>query len=181
MIRLSFVVCLFVSQCLACGTIGPFSSSNGESDSVIGKPPPADNDPFAVISLPADATPVAHQGTIDVDETPTRQAQQEPEQEEISLQKTKVQPVTPPPTAIEKHVEQNQSACFSCVQLCAANSSAADCSDAPQDLICGWGTAPETEQAKVVARTHCNTTLDMARDMPMYSRIEGDCPPATCR
>lgn len=169
-----FLVCLLASYSLACAST-PVSSTNGESDSVVGKPPPADSDPFAVTTLPADATPVAHQGTIDVDDSTSIPA--------VANEKAAVKalPAAPSPAPVEKRPEPGQNACFSCVQICKTENTSPDCNNAPQDMICGWGTAPELEQAKNVARAQCNATLDMAREMPMYSRIEGDCPPASCR
>lgn len=149
---------------------------------MIGKPPPVDHDPFAVISLPADATPIAHQGIIGEEAEPTS-SPPEPDEEKNSIAAIAQPEIPDPEPAPEPEVPSNsgQAGCFSCVQICPLDHATPDCQNAPQDMICGWGTAPDAEQAREVARAQCNVTLDMARDMPMYSRIEGECPPATCR
>jgi hypothetical protein len=67
--------------------------------------------------------------------------------------------------------------CFSCVRICPIEG---DCASAKKDVICGWGTHSTRSQAARLARAECDATLDMARQMPVWSRIEGSCPPATC-
>lgn len=68
--------------------------------------------------------------------------------------------------------------CFSCVRICPT---ARGCDNTDEDVICGWGTHADAAQARQVARAQCDATLDLARQMPVWSRIDGQCPPATCR
>ena len=73
-------------------------------------------------------------------------------------------------------------ACFSCVRICPVDHRGrAQCSDDADDLICGWGTHENIEEARRTATAHCDATLEMARQTPIYSRIGGQCPPARCR
>lgn len=67
--------------------------------------------------------------------------------------------------------------CFSCVKICPIEG---DCASAKKDVICGWGAHSTRDQAARLARAECDATLDMARQMPVWSRIEGSCPAATC-
>lgn len=71
--------------------------------------------------------------------------------------------------------------CFSCVKVCSASDPTTDCSASAEDIICGWGTSEELPDARKMARAECDATLDMAREMPRFSRIEGECPVASCR
>jgi len=71
--------------------------------------------------------------------------------------------------------------CFSCVKVCSVSDPTPDCSASAEDIICGWGTSEELPDAREMARAECDATLDMAREMPRFSRIEGECPVASCR
>ncbi|RAL24728.1 hypothetical protein DL240_00525 [Lujinxingia litoralis] len=86
------------------------------------------------------------------------------------------------PAEARGHIERTSPrtpACFSCVKLCKPGDLTPECSDSPEDLICGWGAHPDDIAARERARAHCEATLDLARRDKGYP-IEGQCPPATC-
>jgi len=68
--------------------------------------------------------------------------------------------------------------CFSCVKICPETDPNCRRSD---DVICGWGVHPEEGTASRLATAECDGALDVARDMPRFSTISGDCPRATCQ
>lgn len=80
-------------------------------------------------------------------------------------------------------IPDEREACFSCVQICPiGDGDETNCPDGADDLICGWGSHEEDpDQARQVAQAQCESSLEMARQMPSYAGIEGNCPPATCR
>ncbi|TXD39047.1 hypothetical protein FRC98_01185 [Lujinxingia vulgaris] len=129
----------------ACASSGEPSSTRDTArsgETLIGRPPPAEGDPFLRAALPPDAEPAEARGRIE-----------------------RADPRTP--------------ACFSCVKLCEPGDLTPECSESPEDLICGWGAHPDDIAARERARAHCEATLDLARRDKGYP-IEGQCPPATC-
>ena len=86
--------------------------------------------------------------------------------------------ISPPPD-----IPDDRPACFSCVRICPVDDSGnADCPAGSDDLICGWGShEDDRSQARNVAQAQCESSLDLARHMPNYDGIDGQCPPATCR
>lgn len=168
------------------------------NDEVIGRPPPADEDPFFVKSMPGEAVPVASSGKIE--EEAEQDAAAEPDKaphdttqthDTTQAAKPEHSPDAGEPDAIDsdraaakaepsaprsRPVDQPQ--CFSCVRICPAEG---DCDAAKEDVICGWGVHDERIEARRMAKAECDATLDMARQMPVWSEIAGECPVATCR
>lgn len=148
-----------------------------ERDTFIGRPPPPESDdPFFARALPAEAVPAEASGRIGGTTRPTIEAPVEaPVEVPVEVPDEEVE--TPPHTQFEP-----RSACFSCVRICPVSSDGQTrCSDDADDLICGWGSHPDREEARITAEAHCDATLDMARQMQTYSEISGQCPVATCR
>ena len=165
----------------ACTTPTEKDDTQNEEE-VIGKPPPADEDPFFVKTMPGEAVPVAPSGSIGDEEGDETDASKEPE-EPASAQRqqdkpAEEQPEPQAPGAQRKSDASRQPQCFSCVRICPAEG---DCDDAKEDVICGWGVHTDSAQAKRMARAECDATLNMARQMPVWSEIAGECPAATCR
>ncbi len=73
--------------------------------------------------------------------------------------------------------------CHSCIRICPLTDRGGDpdCSAGERDVICGWGMHSEKKSARELAAAECNGALEMAREMKQWSRIEGECPPPTCR
>lgn len=140
--------------CAACVT-GGVGESDGED--IIGRPPARTEDPFSVTALPPPDAIAPVKGSID--ETP-------------------IEPTAPAGPARPRPDGQRQ--CFSCVRVCPLSDLSPDCSESREDMICGWGAGDE-EAARTLARAECNAALDMAREMPRWSSIDGSCPVATCR
>ncbi len=159
------LVVLLLAAGAGCSTTQ--KAHNAAPDHVIGKPPPADEDPFFINSMPGEAVPVAASGEInDSDGKHPASAKHAATDKPASSDSTK------PPHADEP-VQ-----CFSCVRICPAEG---DCAKAKKDVICGWGTHKKSSEAKRMAKAQCDATLDMARQMPVWSKISGECPVATCR
>ena len=159
----------------SCNTGKTSEIKNESADEIIGRPPPKDDDPFANRALPADAVPASSSGTVgDTDPGKT-----EPPAEE------RVEPAVAKKAEPERQPEnvQNQPGyrCFSCVRICPDSDPTPDCSRTPENIIWGWGTSDRETDARSLARAECDATLDLARGMPRYSRIDGGCPAATCR
>ncbi|MFU8807198.1 MAG: hypothetical protein ACNA8W_25540 [Bradymonadaceae bacterium] len=182
------VFCVLVAFGIGCTTPAP--APDRKEDTVLGRPPTPEEDPFFYIALPAEAVPAGHRGVIGIDE-PAPVAGPTDIPEVVEPPPPKAEPDPPPkevvaevakPTVLpEEPPQPKQPACFSCVRICPADASSSQCDEGPENLICGWGTHPEAEVASKVARGQCDATLDMARQMPTYSRIDGACPPASCR
>jgi hypothetical protein len=135
---------------------------------VVGSPPSEEDDPFRIIQTPEDAEEAPSKGTIG--EETGDQAAAEP-----------AEPQEPPPEPAEPDEHQ----CFSCVRLCPTNDEGklvdGECAASGEDVICGWGVHPERDAAQKMARAECDGALDLTREMPTWSTIEGECPAATCR
>jgi len=196
------VACLAVS-CLAagCSTSKPKSDN---ADHIVGTPPKPKEDPFFFVAMPADAVPAQSSGTIGSDGDEKDKKPEKPENtEEVKKPEkaekpersekapdadadhpkahaevgARVEPASPEKKPPPSH-EVNQ--CFSCVKICPLDADPGTC-PGNEDVICGWGAGPDVEVAKTRATAECDGALDMARDMPRWSRIEGDCPIASCR
>lgn len=134
----------------------------------IGAPPTDDDDALFRHALPAEAVPADATGRIGAATPDTDDVEPPPPVEEE---------IDPPPD-----LPEGRKACFSCVRICPVDGSGtASCADGADDLICGWGSHDATEEASQTAEAHCEASLEMARYMPNYSEITGECPPATCR
>ena len=97
--------------------------------------------------------------------------------EQAVVEEPPIEEIEAPPQMVDE-----KEACFSCVRICPIDDLGnATCTEGSEDLICGWGSHENREDARRTARAHCDSSLDMARHMPNYSRIDGECPPATCR
>src|SRR5690554_91843 len=222
----------------------PAQPKADDADTIVGKPPSAEEDPFFVRGTPANAERVQAQGRIEPVEAPEDVATPEVAPEEVATPEVPPEAVAtpevppeaaatpevapeevatpegapaedvetpaplPPPTPAEEAPEEPRievaargelnavsrpepaktepvipetpatAQCFSCVKICPL---AGDCARADEDIICGWGTQTNISAAKELARAQCDATLDLARQMPVWSRIDGECPAATCR
>src|SRR5690554_2478838 len=192
----------------------PAQPKTDDADTIVGKPPSAEEDPFFVRGIPANAERVQAQGRIEPVEAHEEVATPEVPPEEVATPEVPPEAVaTPevPPEAVatpevppeEPRIEvaargelnavsrpepaktepvipetPATAQCFSCVKICPL---AGDCARADEDIICGWGTQTNISAAKELARAQCDATLDLARQMPVWSRIDGECPAATCR
>ncbi len=169
----SLGVLLVLFATTACQTAS--SPSERPADEVIGRPPPPEeDDPFFARALPAEAVPAEPTGQIGRPSPPPDPI--EPEEPPVDER-----PVEEPPVEELPVSDGPREACFSCVRICPITNGEPDCGPDTDDLICGWGTHSDLEQAQLSAEAHCNATLDMARELPTYSEITGRCPPATCR
>ncbi len=145
----------------------------------IGAPPTEDEDPFFRHALPSEAVPAEQSGQIGAAEP----EEDEPEEDEPE----EVEPVEDEPDEVEPDEITEQEltegySCFSCIRICPVDSRGeALCGDGDKDLICGWGSAPSQQAAQSEAHAQCEGSLSMAREMPTYTSIGGECPPATCR
>lgn len=164
----------------ACTTPAP--APQRDDNTLVGRPPSPDDDPFFRFALPAEVIPAEHSGIIGEteDERPVA-AGPTSLPESVSVEPPRVDPEVLGPDVRGPEATPEQAACFSCVRICSLGASVQDCASEPENLICGWGTHPERFEASKVAQAQCDATLDMARQMPIYSRIEGTCPPASCR
>lgn len=174
----------------SCNTGGKSEVKDDSVDEIIGRPPPTDDDPFANKALPADAVPASSSGTVGAPDVEVSEPETRPEAKpEVKPEaKPETKPVEPAVAKKAEPVREPESVqpqpgfrCFSCVRICPDSDPTPDCSRTPENIICGWGTSDEERDAKRLARAECDATLDLARGMPRYSRIDGGCPAATCR
>lgn len=143
-----------------------------ERENLIGRPPaPEQDDPFFARALPAEAVPAEPSGHIGAPQ---------PEPTPTPPEPTPPKPAVAIPESPEPGPQKR--ACFSCIQICPLDDKGRpNCQDTTDDLICGWGSHTDIDQARQTARAHCDATLDMARQLPTYSEISGACPIATCQ
>ncbi len=155
--RLVVLFLTLTTMTVACSTTSQTGADDegDEGDEVIGKPPSAEEDPFFVTGEPGSAEAAAPTGRIGEDEKTTASEDESSDDEQSS--------------ALQ---------CFSCVRVCPAEG---DCERAKDDVICGWGVHDDEAQASRLAKAECDAALDMARQMPVWSDIAGQCPAATCR
>lgn len=71
--------------------------------------------------------------------------------------------------------------CYSCVRVCAQSDGSGDCSQSKEDMVCGWGHSEERADAQTLAQAQCDATLELMRQTPQWSSIDGQCPAASCR
>jgi len=146
-----------MAACAACGSTNETTRDKGAG--LPDRPPPSELDPFADTTLPANAVQAPASGVV-VEE-------REPPGGRIPV---------PPPEASGPAYQ-----CYSCVKICPNSDPTSDCRRSKEDLICGWGAGEERDAAVKLARAECDAALDMVRETPRFSRIEGSCPPAVCR
>ncbi len=141
---------LLVAAAFAISCGGGNETQKKESDEVIGKPPTPNEDPFFFVTMPAEAVAADPRGTIGAEKS------------------------TAPPKA-----DGTSTRCFSCVKVCPVEAGETKC---PQkdDIICGWGVHPQPDTAGQLAQAECDGALDLVRESPRWSRIEGACPPPSC-
>ncbi|MFP4598630.1 MAG: hypothetical protein ACLFVJ_10290 [Persicimonas sp.] len=181
--RLLVLLVAVATLAVACST--PTQNSDGgegEGDEVIGKPPSAEEDPFFVTGESGSAEPVAPSGRIDEDDKDDKDDEAEAtneadEDQADELASREPDDSTDRPDRSET-AQPDQQQCFSCVRICPAEG---DCDRAKDDVICGWGVHDDQAQASRLAEAECDAALDMARQMPVWSDIAGQCPAATCR
>lgn len=180
--RRPLLICLLLVVLAALMAACATEETSRPDDELIGAPPPPEEDPFAVAYTPEEAVPVEATGTIGPDEpAPDQPAPDEPAPDQPAPdQPAATQPAAakPSPPSDEPTAPSTKHRCFSCVRICPLEG---DCAEAKQDVICGWGTGDAADDAERLARAECDAALDMARQMPVWSRIEGSCPPPTCR
>ncbi|MEM1348254.1 MAG: hypothetical protein AAGI01_06860, partial [Myxococcota bacterium] len=97
--------------------------------------------------------------------------------EERELPEPEASVPDPPPVDAKGPAHQ----CYSCVRICPKSDATSDCRRSKEDLICGWGAGEEREAAVQLARAECDAALNLVRETPRFSRIDGACPPAACR
>lgn len=112
-----------------------------------------------------------------------RQLEEELDKTRRQLQQAQQRPAEEEQIQPPDHIDDGREACFSCVRICPRDDDGqVNCSDDTDDVICGWGShRSDAEQAARAARAQCESSLDMARQMPSYADIHGECPPASCR
>jgi hypothetical protein len=173
--RLPKLALLALLLCAACTG----ANKNGaDGEDIVGKPPTRAEDPFSVTALPPPDARAPIKGSIDEPPpvTPTPPAEPARPAEVVArVEPARPTDVTPPVPGDE--VRQ----CFACVRICPISDLSPDCSESQEDMICGWGAGADEEAARKLARAECNAALDMAREMPRWSSIDGSCPVATCR
>lgn len=203
-LRQSLCVCLLLSILVGCSSSDAARKDDSSGDELIGAPPSRDRDPFASQALPPESARAPTSGRMDIDPSslpedrsltprpataqpaaPSKEHVEEAERESSRPPSSAV--VTPPPAVEDPEVTASPSPrgtpphrCFSCVRICPATDTTGDCSDSKEDMICGWGTALDEYEATKLARAQCDAALDMAREMPRFSRIDGACPVASC-
>jgi hypothetical protein len=171
--RLLALLILLLTAC----TSGP-AARGEEGDDIIGKPPPKTEDPFSVTALPPPDARAPATGAINAPATPpARESTHAPKPEPVTPPAPK--PDAAPAARVEPAKELPQ--CFSCVRICPITDLSPDCSESREDVICGWGAGEDEDAARKLARAECNAALDMAREMPRFSSIDGSCPVASCR
>ncbi len=158
-------------------------SPRDESDELVGAPPSQQQDPFASQVRPPDSARAPSTGMMDVEQaergqTPRPALVKEARPEQVPKKDVVAAPAPVKPDGVEPMEALHK--CFSCVQICPASDRSGDCSQSKEDVICGWGTSSSEPDARKLARAECDATLDMAREMPRFSRIDGSCPRATC-
>lgn len=174
--------------------IGPGCTSQPEptddAEEFIGRPPPPeDDDPFFAHARSAEAVPADTTGRIGADEESREVRSGDSSSDAFASADTpgtdvdeEIRSPVEAPDEATRPTPDELASCFSCVKICPIlEDGSTDCPDGGDDLICGWGSHEFAEEARKTARAHCDATLDMARHMPTYSDIEGQCPPATCR
>lgn len=172
--------------CVMTGCQKHARNAEQEGDALVGAPPSRQQDPFASRVLPPESAKAPTSGLMELpadrSKTPrpalAREARpaQIPDAEPVAV-------IAPEPT-IPDEIKDPQSPpvqrCFSCVQICPMSDQSGDCSQSKEDVICGWGTSSARSDARKLAQAECDATLDMAREMPRFSRIDGACPAASC-
>lgn len=145
-----------------------------DTDQLIGAPPD-ENDPLFDHALPAEAVAADATGQVGAIDDPD--APEVTDEDDADTKIPDDDRVDPPP-----EIPDDRHACFSCVRICPIDDDGvARCTKDSDDLICGWGSHDTIEQARRTARAHCESSLDMARHMPNYADIDGECPPANCQ
>jgi hypothetical protein len=168
-------------QLPGCSTTG--EDTTADEDEFIGRPPTPEEDPFSVRgNVRGEAVEATPQGQISEDDfeepTPRDDLDANPDEWDEALGSTQPEEQSKPDEDATLEVVDGTVRCFSCVKICPVEGG---CDEAKRDVICGWGAHSTREQASKMARGECNATLDMARQMPVWSRIDGECPAATCR
>lgn len=189
----------------SCSSGDAARKNSSESEELIGAPPSKDQDPFASQTLPPESARAPTSGVMDIQTSeelpedrsqtprpalaqpasPSREHVEEAAREAASSSyAAKEMPTTETPEEVEvvtpQVPEEDVYRCFSCVRICPVSDASGDCSDSKEDMICGWGTAMNASDATKLARAQCDAALDMAREMPRFSRIDGGCPVASC-
>lgn len=172
--------------CLMTGCQKHARNAGQESDALVGAPPSRQQDPFASRVLPPESAKAPTSGLMDLpadrSKTPRPALAKEarptqiPESEPVAM--VAPDPITP--DEIKTPQGGPIQRCFSCVQICPMSDQSGNCSESKEDVICGWGTSSAQSDARKLAQAECNATLDMAREMPRFSRIDGACPAASC-
>lgn len=175
--RIQITAALLTAIVLLAPGCGSTPDETEEEQQFIGAPPQQEDDPLFRHALPAEAVPADPTGRVGVTE-------EEPDDEpdEVAAVDEPDEPMAPdaePPPEIP----DDRPACFSCVRICpVGDDGVPECPDHKDDLICGWGShRSDPDQARRMAEAQCEESLDMARYLPTYTDIAGECPSATCR
>ena len=160
-----------------------------DPDEFIGSPPENDDDALFRHALPAEAVPADPSGRVGRSGAPVVEEPAVVEEPDVVEEREVIE--EPTVASVERPVEEFEPpedlvparrACFSCVRICpVTDDGRLACDEGADDLICGWGSHDEESEASRAAQAHCEASLDMARHMPNYSEIEGQCPRPTCQ
>lgn len=166
------LILLHLGAAMGCST--PKEREDKGAGQIVGAPPSAADDPYFIAFKPEEAVEVSAAGELEPsDELEAQETEAEPRTTALDAQARPAEESGPPPPA-EPASEQ----CFSCVRICPEGQS---CDEYKEDIICGWGAHKDAALAQKLAKAECDATLDLARQMPVWSRIDGECPQATCR
>jgi hypothetical protein len=179
---------------------GSRQNTDEETDEeVVGKPPSKTDDPYYVMNMPEEAESAESSGYIGgTDEegevgkatgkSDDTSSEEPTDDEQANSEPVRVSKAEPPDDQQrEKRDEMSERRgvqCYSCVRICpltGGSGGSPDCSNGERDVICGWGMHSDKTSARELAAAECNGALEMAREMKQWSRIEGECPPPTCR
>lgn len=167
----SIILWLLAACVLTAGCTQPGARRTSPRAGLVGKPPMAEQDPFAERTLPVDALEAPVTGVIGDEGGRSPASVPEPEPAPAVVAR---------PAAAASPVD-GEERCFSCVRVCPDTLTVAECEERNEELICGWGVDEDRQRARRMARAQCDAALNMSRQMRRYSEIEGDCPPAACR
>lgn len=189
---------------------GGSEAARKQATEIQGKPPTPETDPFFYVARPPESAKAETKGTIGDPEPPEKKTSKpaepaeptgpDPEtlrrelmvaeaaRDEIQARLLEAEARNKALAAQLAEAKQASRAapepvttvpgeqCFSCVKICPAKGRCPD--DA--EIVCGWGTGKNRKDAMLRATTECDAALDIVRGGAQWSRVEGQCPIASC-